>query len=97
MDRIEDTALREKYQSLSCQVCATTIGVCGHHLMSRGSWGPDVDDNLMALCVAHHNEVHHGLKDFVKKYHLRRVMESKGWELIENRKWINYKLWEMKQ
>jgi len=55
------------------------IALCGnysaapHHIKSRGAGGGDEPGNLMALCTAHHNEVHTiGRKTFMEKYGMEK-------------------------
>jgi hypothetical protein len=51
-----------------------------HHIKTRGSGGSDHDDNLMPLCVLHHNHIHKSMNKFVDKHKIAPYLRSKGWE-----------------
>lgn len=73
---------------VECEECLGDVVM--HHIKTRGSGGSDHSDNLMPLCVLHHNHIHKKpLKDFVDTYKLGSYMDSKGWEYIGVlRKWL---------
>lgn len=69
--RITDRRLLDSYHNKPCVICGKTEGTVAHHVKTRGSAGNDVRDNLRALCVTHHQEVHsQGTLTFAKKYNL---------------------------
>ena len=43
-----------------CQVCGSTQHLQVHHLKLRSQSGGDVEQNLITLCVACHEQVHGG-------------------------------------
>jgi len=43
--------------------------ICFHHLQTRGAGGGDGDQNLISVCLSHHNEFHQkGTSYMAKKY-----------------------------
>ena len=98
MDRIKDPKLMEIYRNKRCMVCGSNNGVSGHHLKSRGSWGPDVPENLIPLCFNHHVEVHKiGLLSFSSRYFVvENFLTLNRWTLCPIRgKWTNSTLGEI--
>ena len=86
------------FDSTAIDACQTYSDRCFgdvvfHHLKSRGSGGKLHDpDNLLRLCVNHHNEIHKvGLTIFVKEYPVtREILKSKGWRFVPlMNKWNN--------
>lgn len=52
-----------------------------HHKTTRGAGGADKENNLMPLCLKHHNELHTiGKKTFRKKY----KFQIENWEGRKN-------------
>lgn len=89
--RIEDRCLLDTYHDMSCMVCNRRGDVVAHHLVSRKSYGPDVKENLIPLCVEHHNEIHFiGRTTFAYKYPLVKVfLMDNGWEYCDMfKKWF---------
>jgi hypothetical protein len=44
-----------------------------HHIVTRGSGGTDNPDNLINLCLKHHDEVHtKGTETFAEEYGLEK-------------------------
>ncbi len=68
-----DKELLKSFRDKSCVIKKDCIGeVCAHHIKTKGSGGGDVEDNLLALCVLHHLEIHKiGTKTFFIKYNLK--------------------------
>lgn len=67
--RIENKKLCESYRKMPCLVCGGYNSVSGHHLRTRGSGGPDIEENLIPLCFSHHAEIHNvGLVKFCQSY-----------------------------
>jgi 5-methylcytosine-specific restriction endonuclease McrA len=91
MKRIQNTKLLKTYHNKDCIVCGSRSGVAGHHVISRGARGHDIEQNLMPLCFSHHAKVHSvGLTSFVKIHNLEYWMDENGWEFDEIRgKWFN--------
>ena len=79
--RIIDKELIATYHDKPCEVCGAYYPVSAHHLKTVGSGGNDIDDNLLALCITHHTEVHQsGLNAFLFKYpHVKKTCADKGW------------------
>lgn len=79
MDRIEDDELRKKYTLMRCQLCNQAPSE-GHHIKSRGSWGPDLEINLIALCRQHHTMIHqYGINKMIGAFpKLKPLLISKG-------------------
>lgn len=76
-----------------CIVCGTK-GVALHHVKTQGAGGSDHEQNLMPLCIFHHNEVHSsnmGLARFARKYiAVYSWLLNNGWEYDSfSRKWLN--------
>jgi len=87
--RIVDKKLLENFRTYPCIVCGVMSMVCAHHLKTKGSGGNDVTENLIPLCLIHHQEVHNnGLKRFAEKYKLYNYLKVKGWELSD--KWRRF-------
>lgn len=80
MDRIEDEYLMKRYTQMGCQLCGR-IPSEGHHLKSRGSWGPDLEVNLLALCRSHHTMIHqYGINKMIQVFpSLEDILHDKGW------------------
>ncbi len=80
MDRISDPDLMKAMIEKGCQLCSRTPSE-GHHIKSRGSWGPDIDVNLLALCRNHHTMIHqYGINKMVDIFPgLEDILFEKGW------------------
>lgn len=92
--RIVDLKLLEAVRLLPCSVCGIRYDVIhAHHVKSRKSGGPDIEKNVMSLCVKHHVEVHQfGVYTMSMKYPLfKRWLVLRGWELEGNR-WRNHEV-----
>lgn len=81
MDRIEDEILCKQYTDAFCAVCNQIPPNDPHHLKSRGSWGPDLNENLVTLCRTHHVEIHaYGINKFIGFYpKFEPLIREKGW------------------
>lgn len=55
-----DRKLLDSFKTKPCAVLnKDCIGeVCAHHVKTKGSGGGDVVENLLALCVRHHRDIH---------------------------------------
>ena len=73
---IERVRVRDRY----CQMCGKpTVDV--HQITSRGSGGPDSDENCIGLCREHHNMAHTGE---IPRSEMRGVLADKyGFEYPE--------------
>lgn len=80
MDRIEDESLRRTFIVMGCQLCNARPSE-GHHIKSRGSWGPDLEKNLIALCRSHHTMIHqYGINKMIIGFPaLELILRGKGW------------------
>lgn len=87
--RKRDRDLLALYRNTPCLICRVTEGVCGHHIKSKGSGGPDELWNLMPLCAIHHDLIHKmHLKLFAKKFLKAQLwVEFWGWT-YEYEKWF---------
>jgi hypothetical protein len=57
--RIVDRALLEAVRKQPCTVGLNCYGpVAAHHVTTRGAGGGDTQDNVMPLCVRHHQMIH---------------------------------------
>ena len=88
MDRIRDKSLMKLMASQSCCIkgCRTKFNqVSGHHIRSRGAFGPDLIENLIPLCFNCHTKIH--AYDIEKAFRelrgLEDVLKRKGWEVLE--------------
>ncbi len=80
MKKKRNQALAKKYRDMPCEVCGIEYAVSGHHLISFKS-RPDLDipQNIKALCVNHHSEIHSiGLRSFCSKYGLFNELDRRG-------------------
>jgi hypothetical protein len=67
--RVVDKKLLNSFHGKPCVICGSTIGTVGHHIQTRGARGDDSEENLIAVCQFHHNEIHSkGRETFRKKY-----------------------------
>jgi len=84
--RIVDKKLYESYRGKPCEVCQKQSGPA-HHIKTRKTGGGDTPENLVALCLKHHNEAHAmGVKKFYWKYMLRfPLINRKQFERIIGR------------
>jgi len=94
--RIINKNLTNSYQGKRCRICSSTKGSSGHHLKSKGSGGPDVHNNLICLCLKHHNEIHKsGLMKFSKDNpKIVKILIEKCWDYCDFNGWKNYDLYE---
>ncbi len=53
-----------------CEICGQPAMITPHHIVTRGAFGGNNENNLIDLCVYHHNEVHLGRWEFALKYRL---------------------------
>lgn len=70
-----------KFRGKPCVVCRKPSDPA--HIKTRGSGGPDEEDNLLSLCRMHHSEQHQvGWVRFARKYRqVEFVLGQKGWEI----------------
>ena len=78
----------KEIKNLGCMICSRTPSFL-HHIKTRGSGGDNSRENLAALCLGCHSEVHQiGAVTFFKKHsRYREILEARGWR-IENGKLI---------
>lgn len=100
--RIRDSVLVRNFsiRAGSCAVCGKgrDADLQAHHVLLRSRGGDDVTGNLVALCLAHHEAVHHGdravrhllgehvaiHREDVLEYLVTKLgREAAGWFLIE--------------
>ena len=43
-----------------CEYCRSKPAEAIHHIVTRGSGGPDLRENLVSLCQFHHGQAHSG-------------------------------------
>ncbi len=58
-----------------CEVCCRPAKTCGHHLSSRGSGGDDRDENIVAVCIPCHHDIHMGL---ISRDRLRAIIAARA-------------------
>lgn len=102
--RIIDEKLLSVVRRLPCLACATADPYLAleaarnssgpishpHHVKTVKSGGDDVPENVIALCVKHHIEVHNvGTSAMAEKYKtVKSWLVAAGWEYDEkNNKW----------
>lgn len=56
---------RERDENI-CQICGSKDHVEGHHIIDYQFNGAALEDNIIALCRKHHNDVHRGKIDILK-------------------------------
>jgi 5-methylcytosine-specific restriction endonuclease McrA len=80
--RKRDLSALAAAKELRCLVCGA-METDPAHVKSRGSGGPDVSWNLMALCRTHHTEQHKiGIKTFIAKYKsVENYLLKLGWDI----------------
>lgn len=49
-----------------CQICGSSEHIEGHHIIDYQFGGAADEDNIVALCHKHHNDVHNGLIGLLK-------------------------------
>lgn len=49
-----------------CQICGSKNHVEGHHIIDYRFGGAADEDNIIALCHKHHNDVHKGNIDIFR-------------------------------
>lgn len=69
--RIKNRKLLDSFHDKACVInnygCSGQVS--GHHIQSKGAGGPDVAENILALCHWHHVEIHKiGSSKFIEKY-----------------------------
>jgi len=69
-----DKELLRSFRDKPCLIKKDCLGeVCAHHVKTKGSGGGDIVDNLIALCLKHHSELHQiGTITFYLKYGLKK-------------------------
>ena len=89
--RTVDKKLLSQFKGKGCLICHSEETTVAHHIITKGSGGPDILSNLMPLCYIHHAEIHKGLSDFVLKYKRAELwLLHFGWELYQ-KKWLHPK------
>jgi len=59
--RTKDKALLKALRLGHCELCGKAdMGLQVHHVVSRGSGGPDMPENLITLCASCHTLAHGG-------------------------------------
>lgn len=70
-ERIVDLELLETVRNLPCMACQKSPRSHPHHIKTVKSGGDDVAENVVALCPAHHVEIHSkGIDHMANKYPL---------------------------
>lgn len=97
-ERPKDRNLLDTYHKMRCTARSKwCVGmVVAHHVRTKKNGGPDIPQNLMPLCVKHHNEVHWSLTDFVHKYaSVHNWMLANGWIFDDYMdKWFNEEVYK---
>lgn len=86
-ERLVDDEALALVRGTPCIICRRASDAC--HVKSKGSGGPDVHWNLVALCRQHHSEQHSvGILSFAKKYpQFLFCLALKGWRMEHGRLW----------
>lgn len=76
--RLKDKNAINYVKGLPCCACGVWYGIDAHHILSRGSGGPDTIANLLPLCRKHHTEIHqYGITKMTELYSaLRNYIRS---------------------
>lgn len=91
--RTQNRSLLEAVRNLPCLGCASIdpsgaraalfedgIRSHPHHVITRGHGGGDVAENVMPVCVKHHQEAHKGLTAFSERYQVAKDwLQGAGW------------------
>lgn len=56
--RIVDKKVLAAVRKRPCCACGKRGEIHAHHIKTRGAGGGDTFDNLLPLCLKHHNEIH---------------------------------------
>jgi 5-methylcytosine-specific restriction endonuclease McrA len=59
--RVSDRKTVESIRSRRCEHCYRYGPTHVHHVRSKGAGGPDIPENLIALCSRCHEKAHRGL------------------------------------
>lgn len=80
--RVVNNSLLKSVRKNPCCICGKKK-VDAAHIKTRGSGGPDVEDNLVPLCRTHHIEQGQiGFARMFAKYpEFYKALREKGWEL----------------
>lgn len=84
LKRVRSEELLKHIRNLACAACGRFLCDAAH-IRSKGAGGGDVLSNLIPLCRPHHIEQHaHGWVYMWSKYpSIKRVLQDKGWEVID--------------
>jgi 5-methylcytosine-specific restriction endonuclease McrA len=58
--RVKSQKTIDKTRKKACEACGSIKGLQTHHVFTRGSGAPDIEVNLVTLCVACHAKAHNG-------------------------------------
>lgn len=83
--RLINKELVKSYDNTACEICGVECGTRAHHVKTVGSRGDDHVDNLLPLCVLHHNMIHKkGTSTMAKKFPIiREWLINHRWEYVE--------------
>ncbi|WP_094603450.1 hypothetical protein SPSIL_015040 [Sporomusa silvacetica DSM 10669] len=74
--RIQDKNFIDKIRAIGhCEVCGSSYLLSSRHIKTRGSDGPDTEDNLICLCFVCHRKAHDGN---ISKDRLRQIVRRRG-------------------
>jgi hypothetical protein len=51
-----------------CEVCGNIQNVSVHHMIPRGWFRADVSENLVSLCLSHHEDAHKDVREFADSF-----------------------------
>lgn len=70
--RVKDKKLLARKRAEGCAVLdkdCVPFSIHAHHLTTVGAGGGDTEDNVIGLCVRHHQIIHNiGVRSMAKKY-----------------------------
>ena len=90
--RVENRKLIKQVISQCCAAAGHVMAkpctgqVCAHHVTSKGASGGDVPENLMPLCVRHHDHIHrHGNRSICENFPMVRswLQNWNRWDILD--------------
>lgn len=87
-----DKEFMKSFRGLPCLCCGTIIGTHAEHVKTKGSGGKDELDNVMPICLIHHNE-----KNWKGRIHMsEKYPDYKKW-LLDNGWFLSLGKWRKRE